>query len=141
MDMRSLEEQVRKCVDLVEKFPEKLQPTILAEAMRIRLNGEIAILRPTRRAKRFLTRTDDSVQSRRQNSGPRDKILELKNGGFFDEAKTDLEVMEELKVRGFHYSRGSVAARLLELARDKEVNRFKEPNGKKVGYKYQNPLN
>ena len=59
-------------------------------------------------------------------------VEKLIKEGFFQDGKTDLEVIGELKVRGFRYSRGSIAATLLRFVR-KEVLRREKADG---SYKY-----
>jgi len=134
MDWQSLEKLVAEGISVAEKYPEKFQPVILAEVLRSRLGGAASVVAQKKATQSKIERVQ---KPRKQTGGPRQKLLELKEGGFFNQPRLDIEAMEELKVRGFRFSRGSISARLLELAQGQLLRRLREPNGKRAVYKYQ----
>lgn len=63
---------------------------------------------------------------------PAAAIDRLIKEGFFKNGKTDIDVINELKIKGFRHSRGSIATTLLRFARREALQREKS-NG---AYKY-----
>jgi len=59
-------------------------------------------------------------------------IERLIKEGFFQSGKTDLDVINELKIKGFRHSRGSISATLLRFARREALRREKTDGA----YKY-----
>ena len=140
MNILSMEQQINELVVLTEKFPEKFQPVILAELLR--RDQSLGISAPTRIAKeQKRVEVQEPHKAKKQINGTHGKILELRNAGFLDEPKTDIQVVEELDLQGFRYPRAQIATGLRRLTRAQELRRLKDSKGKRAVYKYQNPLN
>ena len=66
------------------------------------------------------------------------RILALKNEGFFKAQKTIGEVREELASRGWHYPVTGLSGPLQELVQRRELRRQRMVDGKKKLWKYSN---
>ena len=60
-----------------------------------------------------------------------DKILALKEEGFFDKPKTLIEIRKRLEEVGFYYPVTSFPPYLLKICEDRKLRRYKEKRGKK----------
>lgn len=65
--------------------------------------------------------------------GLHERIIELREEGFFSEPKNLNDVMKELKNRGYYYGNSDVGRGLLRLTRKKELRRLvKNVEGKEI---------
>ena len=67
------------------------------------------------------------------------RVSELVAEGFFATPRSGLEVREELRNRGYHYSVEAVLMSLLHLVRRRELRRLMEAKEGKKHYFYVNP--
>lgn len=70
--------------------------------------------------------------------GPKGRVEELINEGFFKKPKTISEVRAELGNRGHHFPRTSLSGPLQALCRERKLRRQKMKVGKKTSYGYSN---
>lgn len=76
-----------------------------------------------------------------KGKGPKTRLLELIDDGFFDEQRTLADVKAELADRGFHIPVTSLSNPLMRLTRDKKLRRQKQSTGgkgAKTTYAYSN---
>src|SRR3989344_3735213 len=76
---------------------------------------------------------------RKPKEGSKERIILLKEQGFFDKPKETSEVRSELANKGFHYEAVPINVALLRLVRKSVLRRIKEVKGQKGIYKYCNP--
>ncbi|HED53738.1 MAG TPA: hypothetical protein ENJ00_06010 [Phycisphaerales bacterium] len=82
-----------------------------------------------------------ATKSAPRGKGPKARLLELIDDGFFDEQRTLTDVKSELADRGFHIPVTSLSNPLMRLTRDKKLRRQKQSTGgkgAKVTYAYSN---
>ena len=94
---------------------------------------------------------DETVDSRRplrpsstdfnsqRKSGTQERILELRSEDFFRDPRRLEQVLEELRVRGYHHNQSDVRMSLLRLARKKSLRRIPLGEGRQRMYLYVNP--
>ena len=63
----------------------------------------------------------------------------LRSDSFFREPRRLEEVLEELRVRGYHHNKSDVRMSLLRLARKKSLRRIPLGEGRQRMYLYVNP--
>lgn len=82
-----------------------------------------------------------TAKSAPRGKGPKARLLELIDDGFFDEQRTLADVKAELADRGFHIPVTSLSSPLMRLTRDKKLRRQKQSTGgkgAKATYAYSN---
>jgi hypothetical protein len=77
------------------------------------------------------------IQSRK--SGTQARILDLGAEGFFREPRRLEQVLEELRIRGYHHNKSDVRMSLLRLARKKALRRIPLGEGRQRMYLYVKP--
>jgi len=77
--------------------------------------------------------------SKKPKSGLKERLMLLKEGGYFFTPKEALEIQVELKDKGFNYNYEPVAVALLRLVKKSQLRRIKEIKGQKTIYKYCEP--
>jgi hypothetical protein len=83
------------------------------------------------------TLNGDSEQQTR--GGTQARILDLRSDKFFADPRRLEEVLEELRVRGYHHNKSDVRMSLLRLARKKSLRRIPLGEGRQRTYLYVNP--
>jgi len=85
----------------------------------------------------------DSDEKRAGRSGQptsvAERILALRNQGFFKQLRGIGDVREGLGAHGWHYPVTALSGALQQLVRRSELRRQKAPEGKKRVWKYSNP--
>jgi hypothetical protein len=81
--------------------------------------------------------TDPGTQVRK--SGTQARILDLQSDAFFREPRRLEEVLEELRIRGYHHNKSDVRMSLLRLARKKLLRRIALGEGRQRMYLYVSP--
>jgi hypothetical protein len=71
--------------------------------------------------------------------GTQARILSLQSDDFFRDPRRLEEVLEELRVRGFHHNKSDVRMSLLRLARKRSLRRIPLGEGRQRVYLYVNP--
>jgi hypothetical protein len=79
----------------------------------------------------------DAGQSRKSRTQAR--ILELQTENFFGEPRRLEQVLEELRIRGYHHNKSDVRMSLLRLARRKLLRRIALGEGRQRMYLYVSP--
>ena len=74
-----------------------------------------------------------------RKAGTQARILELRSDNFFTDPRRLEEVLEELRVRGYHHNKSDVRMSLLRLARKKSLRRIPLGEGRQRMYLYVNP--
>jgi hypothetical protein len=74
-----------------------------------------------------------------KKSGTQARILELRDDQFFGEPRRLEQVLEELRIRGYHHNNSDVRMSLLRLARKKVLRRIPLGEGRQRMYLYVNP--
>jgi len=74
-----------------------------------------------------------------RRSGTQARILELRDEKFFSDPRRLEQVLEELKIRGYHHNKSDVRMSLLRLARKKALRRIPLGEGRQRMYLYVNP--
>jgi hypothetical protein len=74
-----------------------------------------------------------------RKSGTQVRILDLRDEGFFAEPRRLEQVLEELRIRGYHHNKSDVRMSLLRLARKKSLRRIPLGEGRQRVYLYVNP--
>jgi hypothetical protein len=74
-----------------------------------------------------------------RKSGTQVRILDLRDEGFFAEPRRLEQVLEELRIRGYHHNKSDVRMSLLRLARKKLLRRIPLGEGRQRMYLYVNP--
>jgi hypothetical protein len=77
----------------------------------------------------------DSVRK----SGTQSRILDLRSDDFFRDPRRLEEVLEELRIKGYHHNKSDVRMSLLRLARKKFLRRIALGEGKQRTYLYVSP--
>jgi hypothetical protein len=72
--------------------------------------------------------------------GPKGRVEELIQEGFFVERKTIADLRAELASRGYHHKLSELSPILLQLCKEKHLRRVKEPtaNSSKLVWQYSN---
>jgi hypothetical protein len=81
--------------------------------------------------------SDSGNQVRKSSTQAR--ILDLQSDSFFREPRRLEEVLEELRIRGYHHNQSDVRMSLLRLARKKSLRRIPLGEGRQRMYLYVNP--
>jgi hypothetical protein len=81
--------------------------------------------------------SDSGAQIRK--GGTQARIMELRSDSFFRDPRRLEEVLEELRVRGYHHNKSDVRMSLLRLARKKSLRRIPLGEGRQRMYLYVNP--
>lgn len=71
--------------------------------------------------------------------GTQERILDLRSEEFFRDPRQLEQVLEELRVRGYHHNKSDVRMSLLRLARKKSLRRIPLGEGRQRMYLYVNP--
>ena len=71
-----------------------------------------------------------------KRSGTQARILELRDDQFFGEPRRLEQVLEELRIRGYHHNTSDVRMSLLRLARKKALRRIPLGEGRQRMYLY-----
>ena len=82
------------------------------------------------------------AEPRREDAIPRsapERILALKEEGFFSEPRGIGEIREELQTHAWRYDVTALSGSLMTLVQKKQLRRSKVTDGKKTIYKYFNP--
>jgi hypothetical protein len=74
-----------------------------------------------------------------RKAGTQARILDLRSDKFFADPRRLEEVLEELRVRGYHHNKSDVRMSLLRLARKKSLRRIPLGEGRQRMYLYVNP--
>jgi hypothetical protein len=74
-----------------------------------------------------------------KKSGTQARILELSDDRFFGEPRRLEQVIEELRIRGYHHNKSDVRMSLLRLARKKALRRIPLGEGRQRMYLYVSP--
>lgn len=74
-----------------------------------------------------------------RKSGTQPRILDLRDEKFFVEPRRLEQVLEELRIRGYHHNKSDVRMSLLRLARKKLLRRIPLGEGRQRMYLYVNP--
>jgi hypothetical protein len=77
--------------------------------------------------------------SQNRKSGTQPRILDLRDERFFEEPRRLEQVLEELRIRGYHHNKSDVRMSLLRLARKKLLRRIPLGEGRQRMYLYVNP--
>jgi hypothetical protein len=71
--------------------------------------------------------------------GTQARILSLQSDNFFRDPRRLEQVLEELRIRGFHHNKSDVRMSLLRLARKKSLRRIPLGEGRQRMYLYVDP--
>jgi hypothetical protein len=74
-----------------------------------------------------------------RKSGTQSRILDLRSDSFFRDPRRLEEVLEELRIRGYHHNKSDVRMSLLRLARKKLLRRVALGEGRQRMYLYVSP--
>jgi hypothetical protein len=74
-----------------------------------------------------------------RKSGTQSRILDLRSDDFFRDPRRLEEVLEELRIKGYHHNKSDVRMSLLRLARKKFLRRIALGEGKQRTYLYVSP--
>lgn len=74
-----------------------------------------------------------------RKSGTQSRILDLRSDDFFRDPRRLEEVLEELRIKGYHHNKSDVRMSLLRLARKKFLRRIALGEGKQRMYLYVSP--
>ncbi len=74
-----------------------------------------------------------------KKSGTQSRILDLRSDSFFREPRRLEEVLEDLRIRGYHHNKSDVRMSLLRLARKKLLRRIALGEGRQRMYLYVSP--
>jgi hypothetical protein len=74
-----------------------------------------------------------------RKSGTQSRILDLRSDSFFRDPRRLEEVLEELRIRGYHHNKSDVRMSLLRLARKKLLRRIALGEGRQRMYLYVSP--
>jgi hypothetical protein len=74
-----------------------------------------------------------------KKSGTQARILDLQSDNFFREPRRLEEVLEELRIRGYHHNKSDARMSLLRLARKKLLRRIALGEGRQRMYLYVSP--
>jgi hypothetical protein len=74
-----------------------------------------------------------------RKSGTQSRILDLRSDSFFREPRRLEEVLEELRIRGYHHNKSDARMSLLRLARKKLLRRIALGEGRQRMYLYVSP--
>lgn len=74
-----------------------------------------------------------------RKSGTQSRILDLRSDDFFRDPRRLEEVLEELRIKGYHHNKSDVRMSLLRLARKKLLRRIALGEGKQRTYLYVSP--
>lgn len=86
-----------------------------------------------------LPSTSSVSGSQIRKSGTQARILDLRDEKFFAEPRRLEQVLEELRIRGYHHNKSDVRMSLLRLARKKLLRRIPLGDGRQRMYLYVNP--
>jgi hypothetical protein len=74
-----------------------------------------------------------------RKSGTQSRILDLRTDDFFRDPRRLEEVLEELRIKGYHHNKSDVRMSLLRLARKKLLRRIALGEGRQRTYLYVSP--
>ena len=74
-----------------------------------------------------------------RKGGTQSRILDLRSDNFFRDPRRLEEVLEELRIRGYHHNKSDVRMSLLRLARKKQLRRIALGEGRQRMYLYVSP--
>lgn len=74
-----------------------------------------------------------------RKAGTQARILDLRSDSFFRDPRRLEEVLEELRIRGYHHNKSDVRMSLLRLARKKLLRRIALGEGRQRMYLYVSP--
>jgi hypothetical protein len=74
-----------------------------------------------------------------RKSGTQLRILDLRSDNFFREPRRLEEVLEELRIKGYHHNKSDIRMSLLRLARKKLLRRIALGEGRQRMYLYVSP--
>jgi hypothetical protein len=74
-----------------------------------------------------------------KRAGTQARILELRDDKFFADPRRLEQVLEELRIRGYHHNKSDLRMSLLRLARKKALRRIPLGEGRQRMYLYVNP--
>ena len=74
-----------------------------------------------------------------RKGGTQSRILDLRSDNFFRDPRRLEEVLEELRIRGYHHNKSDVRMSLLRLARKKLLRRIALGEGRQRMYLYVSP--
>src|SRR5262249_35718286 len=74
-----------------------------------------------------------------RESGSHARMLDLQADNFFREPRSLEEVLEELRIRGYHHNKSDARMSLLRLARKKLLRRIALGEGRQRMYLYVSP--
>jgi hypothetical protein len=121
----------------IKAFEVILQRLLSAEQPDMRIPATKEATPPTRRSR--------SRRSRPATGATQDKgllsqrIMALKDDGFFRQQRTIGEVRQELKVGGWHYPVTTISPILLRLTQQRKLRREQVKSGNRKVWKYSNP--
>jgi hypothetical protein len=74
-----------------------------------------------------------------RRSGTQSRILDLRSDSFFRQPRRLEEVLEELRIKGYHHNKSDIRMSLLRLARKKLLRRIALGEGRQRMYLYVSP--
>jgi hypothetical protein len=110
---------------------------ILAGAIMQRILQEVGSAPASASAAGLPTSNVSGSQIRKSSTQAR--ILDLRDERFFAEPRRLEQVLEELRIRGYHHNKSDVRMSLLRLARKKSLRRIPLGEGRQRMYLYVNP--
>ena len=79
------------------------------------------------------------LSDQKRTAGTQGRILHLRSEGFFGEPRRLEQVLEELRIGGYHHSKSDVRMSLLRLARKKLLRRIPFGAGRQKTFLYVEP--
>jgi len=80
-----------------------------------------------------------SLSDQKRTAGTQGRILHLRSEGFFGEPRRLEQVLEELRIGGYHHNKSDVRMSLLRLARKKLLRRIPFGAGRQKTFLYADP--
>jgi hypothetical protein len=85
------------------------------------------------------TENTGDLGDQRRSTGTQGRILHLRSEGFFGEPRRLEQVLEELRIGGYHHGKSDVRMSLLRLARKKLLRRIPFGTGRQRTFLYVDP--
>jgi hypothetical protein len=111
---------------------------VLGGVIMQRILDEVDVNERSATARAFATGSSYSGDPVRK-SGTQSRILDLRSDSFFRDPRRLEEVLEELRIRGYHHNKSDVRMSLLRLARKKLLRRVALGEGRQRMYLYVSP--
>lgn len=136
MDVQRLIEIRKQAEEAVKDMPDGPLKTKAFEMIFNSLRADA--MAPARKKRPKVAKKPKTAAKARapRKEGPKARIKQLKDEGFFDEPRYVQEVVTHLEeAKGFHHTNKEVGARLLDLVREQVLRRKKDD---KAVYQYTN---